>query len=630
MLEHIKAFAYKTKHGITPSEAFINCTTIEETERFVKDYGVDINYQAEANGNTLLIASVINNNQALLSWCLKNGAKRDIQAANGMPALMYACEKGNFKDVYALISYGANLNLTDSKGYTAIEHAALNGQLQVINLLLSNNAKVLGSNILAFKSTFIEESDNTNYVPQVKGFVAMLLGVSNKTIKKEVNATLFDYLYQTKNYITLKNLLLKGANIDAPLENGSTFLGKLVYNIAKTHKQNKAISPEEKDKLKFLLENGASPLAELNEFTNTKEFEEISDKIANGKKIFTRLDIKDYKTILYFSYNCLPNEIKNLILVAAPSLESLKYIIKEALVPNFKAFPLTAMELRRIDFVNSFNSFFTDDPKALEVLSGSLKKIFGVGIKEQEIKGLPEPDDVRVLVKYLNTEHSKHTDKYIVFCKAVHSLMSYPNNIFKQISNRNLLQTLVKNYNDYAPTAILFKAGFSFKEIEVFADRGDAALNLLQLSKLALVGKWTADNNPFDDKERIGKFSSFPNEIITKILPYVGIKIYLPKIKNTVKNEKGEERTYYSFIDHSCQLDVKDKAIILHECNTYNVLRAFQRTLKENSLGDLKLTLVDQLKEYEAHNINKDHGISWLQRISVRDNEILKGNEVTL
>lgn len=58
------------------------------------------------------------------------------------PALIRAAEKGNFREVRALLSKGANVNARDKDGITALMMAASGGHLEVVRVLLAHGADV--------------------------------------------------------------------------------------------------------------------------------------------------------------------------------------------------------------------------------------------------------------------------------------------------------------------------------------------------------------------------------------------------------------------------------------------------------------------------------------------------------
>ena len=68
----------------------------------------------------------------------------DIEVANrhGHTCLMIACYKGHFKIAKYLIEIGADVNRKSVKGNTALHDCAESGSLEIMKLLLSNDAKM--------------------------------------------------------------------------------------------------------------------------------------------------------------------------------------------------------------------------------------------------------------------------------------------------------------------------------------------------------------------------------------------------------------------------------------------------------------------------------------------------------
>ncbi len=81
---------------------------IDKVERIIESGGVDINAQDE-QGRTLL---------------------------------MFACRKGYLRIVQYLCYKGANLDLKDKYGYSALTHAAANKRIHIIRELISRLAKL--------------------------------------------------------------------------------------------------------------------------------------------------------------------------------------------------------------------------------------------------------------------------------------------------------------------------------------------------------------------------------------------------------------------------------------------------------------------------------------------------------
>ncbi|KAK7932508.1 ankyrin [Apiospora marii] len=72
--------------------------------------------------------------------------------------LQVACAKGYLETAKRLIDYGAKIDGTCDNGYTALEHAAANGRIDILQLLLSEGASVVGENRWILDSAISEAS----------------------------------------------------------------------------------------------------------------------------------------------------------------------------------------------------------------------------------------------------------------------------------------------------------------------------------------------------------------------------------------------------------------------------------------------------------------------------------------
>jgi len=70
------------------------------------------------------------------------GVDINMQDDGGLTLLMRACRKGYHRVVQYLCHKGANINLQDHQGYSALTHAAANRQLDIVRELISRHAKV--------------------------------------------------------------------------------------------------------------------------------------------------------------------------------------------------------------------------------------------------------------------------------------------------------------------------------------------------------------------------------------------------------------------------------------------------------------------------------------------------------
>ena len=94
----------------------------------------------DARGFTPLIIAAYNNHPAVVALLLQNGALPDTGDSAGNTALMGASYKGYSDVVQLLLDAGADVNLRNGQGAPALTFAATFGQLEIARLLLQHGA----------------------------------------------------------------------------------------------------------------------------------------------------------------------------------------------------------------------------------------------------------------------------------------------------------------------------------------------------------------------------------------------------------------------------------------------------------------------------------------------------------
>ncbi len=77
--------------------------------------------------------------EELKSWC-ESGADVNLQNHLGFSALMASAQKGDINVVNLLVSHGAYLNLKDKNNFTALYYATLHNHLDVTKYLIKAGA----------------------------------------------------------------------------------------------------------------------------------------------------------------------------------------------------------------------------------------------------------------------------------------------------------------------------------------------------------------------------------------------------------------------------------------------------------------------------------------------------------
>lgn len=101
---------------------------------------------AEADGTALglqLIKAAESNNLEIVVNLIFAGADRNMTDVQGMTALMMATKEQNRDIVYTLIAAKVNLDSANRFGYTALIYAAENGNKDILNALIAAGAHPL-------------------------------------------------------------------------------------------------------------------------------------------------------------------------------------------------------------------------------------------------------------------------------------------------------------------------------------------------------------------------------------------------------------------------------------------------------------------------------------------------------
>ena len=111
------------------------------------EFGADVNDPMNEIGQTPLFKSIDTNNDELTKLLLAAGADPNITDVSGATALMVAPKCGNDKLTKLLLAAGANPNITRLNGHSALHAGADVGNLAAVKTLLAPTTKLTSSNI---------------------------------------------------------------------------------------------------------------------------------------------------------------------------------------------------------------------------------------------------------------------------------------------------------------------------------------------------------------------------------------------------------------------------------------------------------------------------------------------------
>src|SRR6476620_11161724 len=105
-----------------------------EVVDFLLSHGVDLNVQ-DAAGNTALMGVSFKGYQEIAKKLIDAGADVNVRNGNGAPALTFAATFGQLQIAEWLLQKGAKSNLPDSRGKTSLDHAIIQENEEMIELI---------------------------------------------------------------------------------------------------------------------------------------------------------------------------------------------------------------------------------------------------------------------------------------------------------------------------------------------------------------------------------------------------------------------------------------------------------------------------------------------------------------
>ena len=123
---------YKNTSGFTPlilASYHGNVEVATLLAKHVKEINVN------SDSGTALMAAVFKNDIAITKMLLELGADANIPDSNGTTALHYATRFSNKEIIKLLVAHGADLNLEDNKGFSVLDYALQDKNESILELL---------------------------------------------------------------------------------------------------------------------------------------------------------------------------------------------------------------------------------------------------------------------------------------------------------------------------------------------------------------------------------------------------------------------------------------------------------------------------------------------------------------
>lgn len=108
----------------------------------IYDINPDIIHIEDFKGFTPLIIAVYNNHPSVVDFLLSKGARAEMQDQAGNTALMGVCFRGYKELVPKLLEGGSDVNQRNYQGATALTFAATFGHLEIAKALLEKGADI--------------------------------------------------------------------------------------------------------------------------------------------------------------------------------------------------------------------------------------------------------------------------------------------------------------------------------------------------------------------------------------------------------------------------------------------------------------------------------------------------------
>ena len=123
----------KDEKGFTPLILAVYNNHVSLSQYLISK-GANVNAQ-DNSGNTALMGAIFKGYSSQINLLVKSGADLNIQNFNGATALIFVANFGTYEMGKLLLESGANKSIKDDRGKTPLDHAVIQDNKRIIELL---------------------------------------------------------------------------------------------------------------------------------------------------------------------------------------------------------------------------------------------------------------------------------------------------------------------------------------------------------------------------------------------------------------------------------------------------------------------------------------------------------------
>ena len=219
-------------------------------EQFV--HKADLNYIPQSDLDPLLLLAARHNRGDIMKLLITSGANVNLKNIYGTTALMLVMENGTVDDARMLIENGAHLDLQDNFNETALMWALFHNNMDGAGLLIENKAtidsrdksgktalmraveehNIEGARLLIKNGACLDSVDHDNHTSLIIAVKGGNTGTINLLIEKNANVNIQDkkgmtalmWAARNSDYETVALLIKRGADVDTKNHEGNTAL----------------------------------------------------------------------------------------------------------------------------------------------------------------------------------------------------------------------------------------------------------------------------------------------------------------------------------------------------------------------------------------------------------------------